>query len=71
MRRLYRAKHINNIVYLQTICQCDVINLNITSHYYTQKSTIICMHHVCCLVIDIIMCKDQKGKQLQIIDNGV
>jgi len=29
------------------------------------------MYHVCCLVIDIIMCKDQKGKQLQIIDNGV
>lgn len=46
--------------------QVIVSDVSITSHNHTKKSTIICLYHVCYLIIDIIMYKDQE-KNFQII----
>jgi hypothetical protein len=53
---------------LSRICQSDVCGVSIASLYFKMKSKIICLHHTCCLIIDIIVCKYQK-EYLQIIDN--
>jgi len=61
-------KNISTIVCLSRICQGDVGDVSIVSLYFKMKSTITCLHHACCLIIDIIVCKYQK-EYLQIIDN--
>jgi len=50
MRSPFQAKHLSTIC-LSKICQGDVIDIDISSHYHIQKSMIICLYQVCCLII--------------------
>jgi len=54
-----------SMVWLSRIWQGDVRDFNISSHYNINDHF---SSHACCLIIDIIMCKDQR-KNLQLIDS--
>ena len=56
-REVHFKQNISTIVCLQKICEDDISDIKITSHYYIQKSTIIYLYHANCQIIDnIILC---------------
>jgi hypothetical protein len=59
IKSIIQAKRIN-VVCLLMICEGGVSDVNITLHYYTLKSMILCLFNVCYLIIDNLCVKIKR-----------
>lgn len=67
MRGPFQAKHINkSTACILKICESEGSEVNITS---CKKSTIISLYQDCRLIMDIILCKDQRENFKSLISN--